>query len=153
VDERSLCETSDVHRRHAFIYSNHSKTALHGPACFMMNTGFTLPGFPSMGAWATYGLGSETDDLPAFVVLPGPRGLPPRGIINWGAGFLPAEHQAFSSTRSFLVSVSSSSLVLSERTHFGTEGPRAAETKVHGVSSVANFLAGDEHFPGTAMQV
>src|SRR6056297_1096143 len=78
----------------AFIYSMHSKSALHGPACFMMNTGFTLPGFPSMGAWVTYGLGSEADDLPAFVVLPDPRGLPPGGIINWGAGFLPAEHQA-----------------------------------------------------------
>lgn len=78
----------------AFIYSMHSKTALHGPACFMMNTGFTLPGFPSMGSWVTYGLGSETDELPAFVVLPDPRGLPPGGIINWGAGFLPAEHQA-----------------------------------------------------------
>lgn len=78
----------------AFIYSMHSKTALHGPACFMMNTGFTLPGFPSMGAWVTYGLGSDAEDLPAFVVLPDPRGLPPGGIINWGAGFLPAEHQA-----------------------------------------------------------
>ena len=78
----------------AFIYSMHSKSALHGPACFMMNTGFTLPGFPSMGSWVTYGLGSETEDLPAFVVLPDPRGLPPGGIINWGAGFLPAVHQA-----------------------------------------------------------
>ena len=78
----------------AFIYSMHSKTALHGPACFMMNTGFTLPGFPSMGSWVTYGLGSENDDLPGFVVLPDPRGLPPGGIINWGAGFLPGMHQA-----------------------------------------------------------
>lgn len=78
----------------AFIYSMHSKTALHGPACFMMNTGFTLPGFPSMGSWVTYGLGSENDDLPGFVVLPDPRGLPPGGIINWGAGFLPGVHQA-----------------------------------------------------------
>jgi hypothetical protein len=78
----------------AFIYSMHSKTALHGPACFMMNTGFTLPGFPSMGSWVTYGLGSEAEDLPEFVVLPDPRGLPPGGIINWGAGFLPAVHQA-----------------------------------------------------------
>ncbi|MCA8984857.1 MAG: DUF1501 domain-containing protein [Planctomycetaceae bacterium] len=77
----------------AFIYSMRSKTALHGPGCFMMNTGFTLPGFPCMGAWVTYGLGSEADDLPAFVVLPDPRGLPPGGIINWGAGFLPARHQ------------------------------------------------------------
>ncbi len=78
----------------AFVYSMHSKTALHGPACFMMNTGFTLPGFPSMGSWVTYGLGSENRDLPSFVVLPDPRGLPPGGIINWGAGFLPAVHQA-----------------------------------------------------------
>lgn len=78
----------------AFVYSMHSKTALHGPACFMMNTGFTSPGFPSMGSWVTYGLGSEADDLPGFVVLPDPRGLPPGGIINWGAGFLPAVHQA-----------------------------------------------------------
>ncbi|MHC4879275.1 MAG: DUF1501 domain-containing protein [Planctomycetota bacterium] len=78
----------------SFIYSMHSKTALHGPGCFMMNTGFTLPGFPSMGAWVTYGLGSESDDLPGFVVLPDPRGLPPGGIINWGSGFLPAVHQA-----------------------------------------------------------
>ena len=78
----------------AFIYSMQSKTALHGPGCFMMNTGFTLPGYPSMGAWVTYGLGSESENLPAFVVLPDPRGLPPGGIINWGAGFLPAVHQA-----------------------------------------------------------
>lgn len=78
----------------AFIYSMQSKTALHGPACYMMNTGFTLPGFPSMGSWVTYGLGSEADDLPAYVVLPDPRGLPPGGTINWGAGFLPAEYQA-----------------------------------------------------------
>ncbi|MFP6762182.1 MAG: DUF1501 domain-containing protein [Planctomycetaceae bacterium] len=78
----------------AFIYSMHSKTALHGPACFMMNSGFPLPGFPSMGAWVTYGLGSENQNLPAFVVLPDPRGLPPGGMINWGAGFLPAVHQA-----------------------------------------------------------
>ena len=78
----------------AFVYSMHSKTALHGPACFMMNTGFTQPGFPSMGSWVTYGLGSDNRDLPSFVVLPDPRGLPPGGIINWGAGFLPAVHQA-----------------------------------------------------------
>ena len=78
----------------AFIYSMHSKSALHGPGCFMMNTGFTLPGFPSMGSWVTYGLGSESANLPAFVVLPDPAGLPPGGIINWGSGFLPAVHQA-----------------------------------------------------------
>ncbi len=78
----------------AFVHSMTSKTALHGPACFMMNTGFTMPGFPSMGAWVTYGLGSESRNLPSFVVLPDVRGLPPGGPINWGAGFLPAVHQA-----------------------------------------------------------
>ncbi len=77
----------------AFIHSMQSKTALHGPAMFMANSGFILPGFPSMGAWVTYGLGSEADDLPAFVVLPDHRGLPPGGPVNWGAGFLPAIHQ------------------------------------------------------------
>ena len=77
----------------AFIHSMQSKSALHGPAMFMANSGFILPGFPSMGAWVTYGLGSESADLPSFVVLPDPRGLPPGGVINWGAGFLPAIHQ------------------------------------------------------------
>jgi hypothetical protein len=77
----------------AFIHSMQSKSALHGPAMFMANSGFILPGFPSMGAWVTYGLGSLSEDLPAFVVLPDPRGLPPGGVINWGAGFLPAVHQ------------------------------------------------------------
>jgi len=76
-----------------FIYSMQSKTALHGPGMFMMNSGQIRPGFPSMGSWVTYGLGSETDNLPAFVVLPDPRGLPPGGPVNWGAGFLPAVHQ------------------------------------------------------------
>ena len=77
----------------AFVHSMHSKSALHGPAMFMMNSGFILPGFPSMGAWVTYGLGSEADNLPAYVVLPDPRGLPPCGVLNWGAGFLPAKQQ------------------------------------------------------------
>ena len=80
----------------AFVYSMQSQTALHGPACFQMNTGQSRPGYPSMGAWLDYGLGSENDELPSFVVLPDPRGLPPGGVINWSAGFLPARHQATS---------------------------------------------------------
>jgi hypothetical protein len=58
-----------------------------------MNTGFTMNGFPSLGAWLSYGLGAEAQDLPAFVVLPDARGLPAGGAINWTAGFLPAVHQ------------------------------------------------------------
>jgi len=77
----------------AFIHSMHSKSALHGPAMFMMNSGFILPGFPTMGAWVTYGLGSAAENLPAYVVLPDPRGLPPGGVLNWGPGFLPARQQ------------------------------------------------------------
>ena len=76
-----------------FIHSMVSKSNVHGPALFMMNSGFILPGFPSMGSWVTYGLGSENRNLPAFVVLPDPRGFPMNGPINWGTGFLPATYQ------------------------------------------------------------
>jgi len=77
----------------AFLYAMVSKSNVHGPATFMQNTGFVLPGFPSAGAWISYGLGSMNDDLPAFVVLPDSRGVPPNGPANWGAGFLPASTQ------------------------------------------------------------
>ena len=75
------------------IRSMVAKSSNHTPATFQMNSGFTLNGFPSMGSWVTYGLGSENRDLPGFVVLPDPRGLPAGGSINWTAGFLPASHQ------------------------------------------------------------
>jgi hypothetical protein len=78
----------------AFIHSMVSKSNVHGPATFMQATGFVLPGFPSMGSWISYGLGSMNDDLPTFVVLPDPRGFAPNGPKNWSSGFLPAEHQA-----------------------------------------------------------
>jgi len=77
----------------AFIPSMVSKSNVHGPATFLQNTGFVLPGFPHMGAWVSYGLGSLNDNLPAFVVLPDMRGFAPNGPGNWSAGFLPASHQ------------------------------------------------------------
>ncbi len=77
----------------AFIPSMVAKTNVHGPATFMQNSGFVLPGFPSMGAWVTYGLGTLTDDLPSFVVLPDSRGFAPNGPANWTNGFLPAAAQ------------------------------------------------------------
>jgi hypothetical protein len=77
----------------AFLHAMVSKSNVHGPATFMQATGFVLPGFPSVGAWVSYGLGRLTDDLPAFVVLPDSRGFAPNGPANWGAGFLPATHQ------------------------------------------------------------
>lgn len=76
-----------------FIHSMVSNSNVHGPALFMMNSGFILPGFPSMGSWVTYGLGTENKNLPGFVVLPDPRGFPMNGPINWGTGFLPATYQ------------------------------------------------------------
>ena len=76
-----------------FIHSMFAKSNNHTPATFQMNSGFTMNGFPSMGAWMSYGLGTENENLPAFVVLPDPRGLIAGGSINWTAGFLPANHQ------------------------------------------------------------
>lgn len=65
----------------------------HGPAKLLMNTGSPNFGRPSMGAWVTYGLGSESQDLPGFVVLQsGPRG-PRGGTAHWGSGFLPSVYQ------------------------------------------------------------
>lgn len=77
----------------AFVHSMVSKSNVHGPATYMQATGFVLPGFPSMGAWLSYGLGSLNENLPTFVVLPDARGFAPNGPANWGAGFLPAAHQ------------------------------------------------------------
>ncbi len=77
----------------AFIPSMVARSNVHGPATFMQNTGFVLPGFPAMGAWINYGLGSMTDNLPAFVVIPDSRGYAPNGPANWSAAFLPASHQ------------------------------------------------------------
>jgi hypothetical protein len=76
-----------------FIHSMVAKSSNHTPATFQMNSGFTMNGFPCLGAWLSYGLGAESQDLPAFVVLPDPRGLPAGGAINWTSGFLPATHQ------------------------------------------------------------
>ncbi|RUL87619.1 DUF1501 domain-containing protein [Tautonia sociabilis] len=77
----------------AFLPAMVSSSNVHGPATFLQATGFVRPGFPGMGAWISYGLGSMNEDLPTFVVLPDSRGFAPNGPANWSAGFLPAEHQ------------------------------------------------------------
>lgn len=76
-----------------FLMSMVSKTNVHGPASYLMNTGFIQPGFPSMGAWLSYGLGKLSDDLPTFVVLPDTRGLPYNNLGNFSSGFLPSRYQ------------------------------------------------------------
>src|SRR4029079_7668288 len=87
-----------------FIHSLTSKTNTHGPGENFMSTGFTLDGFPSMGAWVNYALGSENEELPAYVAIPDPRGVPQSGSNNWAAGFLPAVFQgtAFNAARPVL---------------------------------------------------
>jgi hypothetical protein len=77
----------------AFLMAMASKTNVHGPATYMMNSGFLLPGFPSMGAWISYGLGNLSDELPTFVVLPDAKGLPYNQKGPFSSGFLPAVHQ------------------------------------------------------------
>jgi hypothetical protein len=76
-----------------FVHSMTAKSNTHGPAENQMSTGFTLDGFPSCGAWVSYALGSENRDLPAFVAIPDPRGVPQVGPNNWGSAFLPAVFQ------------------------------------------------------------
>ncbi|MDA1165650.1 MAG: DUF1501 domain-containing protein [Planctomycetota bacterium] len=76
-----------------FFHSLTSKTNTHGPGENFMSTGATLDGFPSIGAWLTWALGSESEELPAYVAIPDPRGTPQSSVNNWGPGFLPAAFQ------------------------------------------------------------
>jgi hypothetical protein len=78
----------------AFIRSMHCISNDHAPALYQMNTGSIQTGFPSLGSWVTYGLGTENQSLPAFVVFTDPRGGPIGGAPNWGNGFMPAAFQA-----------------------------------------------------------
>lgn len=84
-----------------FFHSLTNKSNTHGPAENVMNTGFAFDGFPSMGAWVNYALGSENQNLPAFVAIEDPRGMPQSGPNNWANGFLPAAFQGtpFSTTK------------------------------------------------------
>jgi hypothetical protein len=77
----------------AFLMAMTTKTNVHGPGTYMMNSGFLLPGFPCMGAWISYALGNLTDNLPTFVVLPDARGLPYNQQACFSAGFLPTVHE------------------------------------------------------------
>lgn len=76
-----------------FIHSMTGKTNTHGPGENFMSTGYTLDGFPSMGAWTTWALGSSSENLPAYVAISDPRGTPQSSVNNWGPGFLPAAFQ------------------------------------------------------------
>jgi len=76
-----------------FVHSMTARSNTHGPGENQMSTGFTLDGFPGIGCWVTYALGSECQDLPAFVAIPDPRGVPQVGPNHWNSAFLPAAFQ------------------------------------------------------------
>jgi hypothetical protein len=81
--------------RMAFIHSGYTLSNNHSPALFTMNCGVPRMGLPCAGSWVTYGLGSESRDLPGFVVMSDPldRGLPKGNASNWSSGFLPGVYQ------------------------------------------------------------
>jgi hypothetical protein len=120
-----------------FIHSLTGKNSAHTQAENFLSTGFVFEGYPSLGAWTTYALGSPNDNLPAYVAIADPRGQSEAGTNNWGAGFLPAAFQG---------------------TTFNTSHPprnlRAPDTIGAGSDAVARDLLArlnDEHlarFPG-----
>ena len=77
----------------AFVHNMVGKTGVHSQGTLLQTTGFNRPGFPGMGCWVSYGLGSLNENLPTFVVLPDHRGLASNGTKNWDSAFLPARHQ------------------------------------------------------------
>jgi hypothetical protein len=78
----------------AFLHSMTADSPIHGSAMLMMNSGRILSGSPCMGSWVNYGLGTENENLPGFVVMLDPRGGPISGPTNWSSGFMPASYQA-----------------------------------------------------------
>jgi len=83
----------DVIDEMAFVHNMVGKTGVHSQGTLLQSTGFNRPGFPGMGCWVSYGLGTLNANLPTFVVLPDHRGLASNGTKNWDSAFLPAQHQ------------------------------------------------------------
>ena len=75
------------------IRSMHTGVNNHGQSIHAMNTGRTQRGRPALGSWLTFGLGADTDELPAYVAMTDPRGLPVEGVLNWSNGWLPSLFQ------------------------------------------------------------
>lgn len=77
----------------AFLHSMTAESPIHGSALFMMNSGRIASGSPSLGSWVTYGLGSENEDLPGYVVMLDHTGGPINGAKNWSSGYMPGTYQ------------------------------------------------------------
>src|SRR5262245_36547838 len=78
----------------SFVHSMYAESPIHGSAMLMMNSGRVLSGHPCLGTWVTYGLGSENENLPGFVVMLDRKGGPISGAKNWSSGYMPAAYQA-----------------------------------------------------------
>jgi len=77
----------------AFVHSMYAESPIHGSAMLMMNSGKLLSGSPAMGSWVNYGLGSENENMPGFVVMLDQKGGPISGAKNWSSGYMPAAFQ------------------------------------------------------------
>ena len=88
----TVSELGKVVDEMAFVHNLVGKTGVHSQATYLQATGFQLPGFPGMGSWVSYGLGSMNENLPTFVVLPDHRGFASNGPKNWDSAFLPGQH-------------------------------------------------------------
>jgi Protein of unknown function (DUF1501) len=88
-----LCNLATCADDIAFLRSCWCTSTIHAPAMYELHSGRTQMGFPSLGSWVTYGLGSISENLPAYCVMPQPEGTPEGGAPCWGAGFLPAVYQ------------------------------------------------------------
>ena len=78
----------------AFLHSMTADSPIHGSAMLMMNSGKIVSGSPCLGSWVNYGLGTENQNLPGFVLMLDPRGGPISGSKNWSSGYMPADYQA-----------------------------------------------------------
>lgn len=88
-----LPHTAEIMDDVALIRSCHGDMVVHSAAQYQLMTGRIIPGFPSMGSWMIYGLGSESDSLPGYVVMPDPKGALEAGQPMYTNGFLPAVYQ------------------------------------------------------------
>ena len=84
---------SEVADELCLIRSMHTGVNNHGQSIHAMNSGRTVKGRPALGSWLTYGLGTENQNLPAYMVLRDPANIPVEGVLNWSPGFLPSLYQ------------------------------------------------------------
>ena len=124
----------------AVVRSCYGDMVVHSAAQYQLMTGRILPGFPSMGSWALYGLGSESESLPAYVVMPDPKGALEAGQPMYGPGFLPAVYQPT------MLRPGSKPVMNLDLPSGVSPGQRARTVQLIKGLNEANLTAGDEEF-------